>query len=44
MKIVREARGFMEDPHMVMDAEPGDFLPVTITIHHNGKECEYKLG
>ena len=41
MKIVKSALGF-KDPHMVMDADVGDFLPATITIHHNGREIEYK--
>lgn len=41
MKIVKLARNF-DDTHMVMKGEAGDFLPATITIHHNGREAEYK--
>ena len=41
MKIVRMALGY-QNPHMVMAADFGDFLPGTITIHHNGREIEYK--
>ena len=42
MKLVRVPWSF-KDPHMVLDAEVSDFLPTTITIHHNGREIEYKI-
>jgi len=41
MRIVKEARG-IHDTHMVLEANiGGDYLPETITIHHNGREIVY---
>lgn len=41
MKVVNKATGY-HNPHTVMLAEGGDFLPNTIIIHHNGKEVVYR--
>lgn len=30
--------------HLCLQAEVGDFLPDTVTIHHNGKEYTYELS
>ena len=40
MKFIRVPFSFHE-PHMVLDADGGDLVPETITIHHNGREIDY---
>jgi len=41
MKITKKAFNY-GDADMIMQAEAGDFLPNTITIHHNDREIVYR--
>lgn len=41
MRIIKESNH--NEPHIVLEANIcGDHLPQTVTIHHNGREIEYK--
>lgn len=40
MEIVKESTG-LSDPHLVLKATIGNYLPQTITIYHNGRQIEY---
>ena len=42
MRIIKDAE--TGSPHMVIEANiGGDYLPTSITVHHNGREIVYEV-